>query len=189
MHINSILLGHWGENAKVQHLMCWNKKKSWHFKENLINDFLFSVVFSDWIQLEINPSQPPQEPMNLLFFLLLFLQANIPLIRSNLPLPFPPSALCLCTGVCLLASQHVTLVNLENSRAGIVLERRNANSCPLFITSVAFFCSILFIRQNLLQAPLTQPFLSCIYNFHVYLPFLLRWLDQEWRLLWIFPFS
>lgn len=114
-------------------------RKSWHFKANLItNDFLFWVVFSDWILLEINPSQPPQEPMNLLFFLLLFLQANIPLIRSNLPPPFPPSALRLCTGVCLQASQHVTLVNLEDSRTGIVLGWRNDRPCPLFLAAYLF---------------------------------------------------
>lgn len=164
VHINSILLGHWVKKCQSPTFNVLEPRKSWHFKENLIiNDFLFSVVFSDWILLEINPSQPPQEPMNLLFFLLLFLQANIPLIRSNLPPPFPSSALRLCTGVCLLASQHVALVNLENSRTGIVLERRNANSCPLFIsTSVAFFCSILFILQNILPALFNQPFLSCI---------------------------
>lgn len=125
--------------------------KSWHFTENLIiNDFLFSVVFSDWILLEINPAEPPHEPMNLLFFLLLFLQAYIPLIRSNLAPLFPPSAVCLCIGVCLQAS-HVTLVNLGNNSTGIVLERRKAHSCPLFnSTSVALLCSIVLSLENML---------------------------------------
>lgn len=65
-----------------------------------------------------------------------------------------------------------------------MLEGRNANSCPLFIsTSVAFYCSILYILQNILHAPFNQAFLFCISNVPVFLPFLLRWLHQWGTLL------